>query len=47
MTLAMNGALTVRVEGRTLTAGEHSVEMSFIVTGMGEMRFDVKDTIHD
>ena len=47
MTLAMNGALTVRVEGRTLTAGEHSVEMAFIVTGMGEMRFDVKDTVHD
>jgi len=47
MTLAMNGALSVRVEGRTLAAGEHTVELAFIVTGMGEMRFDVKDTVHD
>ena len=47
MTLAMNGALTVRVEGRTLAPGEHTVEMAFIVTGMGEMRFDVKDAIDD
>jgi hydroxymethylglutaryl-CoA reductase (NADPH) len=45
MTLAMNGALTVRVDARTLSPGEHTVEMAFIVTGMGEMRFDVKDTI--
>lgn len=45
MTLAMNGTLTVRVHGRPLAAGEHAVEMAFIVTGMGEMRFDMKDTI--
>jgi hypothetical protein len=45
MTLAMNGALTVRAKGRTLAAGEHAIELAFIVTGMGEMRFDVKDVV--
>ncbi len=45
MTLAMNRDLTVRIDGHTLASGDHSIEMAFIVTGMGEMRFDVKDTI--
>ena len=45
MTLGMNAALTVRAQGRSLEPGEHSIELAFIVTGMGEMRFDVKDTI--
>ena len=47
ITLAMNRDLSVRVDGCTLTPGEHSIEMAFVVTGMGEMRFDVKDTIDD
>ena len=47
MTLAMNGALTVKVEGHSLAAGEHAIEMGFIVTGLGEMRFEVKDTVAD
>ena len=45
MTLPMNRALTVRVAGTTLVPGEHSIEMAFVVTGMGEMRFDMKDMI--
>lgn len=45
MTLPMNRDLTVTIDGRTLAPGEHSIEMAFLVTGMGEMRFDVKDTI--
>jgi len=47
MTLGMNATLTVRVDGRSLDPGEHTIELAFIVTGMGEMRFDVKDTLRD
>ncbi len=47
MTLAMNGALSVRIEGLTLATGEHAIEMGFIVSGMGEMRFEAKDAIAD
>ena len=47
MTLAMGRTLSVRAEGVTLEPGEHSIELGFVVTGMGEMRFDVKDSIPD
>lgn len=47
MTLPMNRALTVRVAGMMLPPGEHSIEMAFVVTAMGEMRFDMKDVIPD
>jgi hypothetical protein len=47
MTLAMGRAVTIRVAGRTLAAGKHKIAMGFIVTGMGEMRFDVTDAIAD
>jgi hydroxymethylglutaryl-CoA reductase (NADPH) len=45
MTLAMNRDLTVTVSGLTLAPGEHTIEMAFLVTGMGEMHFEVKDII--
>jgi hypothetical protein len=45
MTLALNRALSVRASALRLDPGEHQIELGFIVTGMGEMRFDVKDTI--
>jgi hypothetical protein len=47
MTLAMNRTLTVRVQGAALSPGEHRIEMAFVVTGMGEMRFDMKDVVCD
>ena len=47
MTLAMGRTLSVRAEGLELEPGEHSIELGFVVTGMGEMRFDVKDIVSD
>jgi hypothetical protein len=47
MTLAMGRSLSVKAEGVELLPGEHTVELGFMVTGMGEMRFDVKDSIAD
>jgi hypothetical protein len=47
MTLAMGRTLSVRATGLQLAPGEHSIELGFIVTGMGEMRFDVKDSLPD
>ena len=47
MTLPMNRALTIRVVGTTLAPGEHTIEMAFVVTAMGEMRFEMKDVITD
>ena len=44
-TLAMNGALTVAVRGPALAPGKHRVGVGFVVTGMGEMRFEVSDAI--
>jgi hypothetical protein len=45
MTLGMNATLTVEAAALALDPGEHTIELAFIVTGMGEMRFDVKDTL--
>lgn len=47
MTLAMGWTLSVRAEGVELSPGEHAIELGFVVTGMGEMRFDVRDTVAD
>jgi hypothetical protein len=44
-TLAMNRAVTVTVDGRTLDEGKHKLGIGFVVTGMGEMKFDVTDAI--
>jgi hydroxymethylglutaryl-CoA reductase (NADPH) len=45
MTLAMNKTVTIGVDGRTLTEGKHKIEVGFLVTGMGELQFDVTDAI--
>ena len=45
MTLGMNKVVTVTVEGRTLDPGKYNIGIGFIVTGMGEMAFDVTDAI--
>ena len=47
MTLALNKTVTITVGGRTLADGKHRVGMGFVVTGMGEMQFDVTDAIGD
>ena len=45
MTLGMHKTVTISVRGRTLSDGKHKIGMGFIVTGMGEMQFDVTDAI--
>lgn len=45
MTLGLNKSVTVRVDGITLDPGKHTIALGFVVTGMGEMRFDVTDAI--
>ena len=47
MTLAMNRAVTIEVDGEPLPPGKHRIDIGFIVTGMGEMRFDVSDAIEE
>lgn len=47
MTLAMNGTVTIAVEAAELPPGKHRIGMGFVVTGMGEMRFEVTDAIED
>ncbi|MEX2245942.1 MAG: hypothetical protein WEC75_04580 [Dehalococcoidia bacterium] len=46
-TLAMDRTLTVRVDGRTLADGPHTIGLGFIVTGIGEMAFEVTDAVTD
>ena len=45
MTLGLNKTVTISVDGRTLADGKHKIGIGFIVTGMGEMQFDVTDAI--
>lgn len=45
MTLGLNKAVTISVGGRPLDDGKHKIGMGFVVTGMGEMQFDVTDVI--
>ncbi len=45
MTLGLNRVVTISVAGRTLADGKHKLGIGFIVTGMGEMQFDVTDVI--
>jgi hydroxymethylglutaryl-CoA reductase (NADPH) len=45
MTLAMNRIVTIAVDGAPLAPGKHKIDIGFVVTGMGELRFDVTDAI--
>jgi hypothetical protein len=45
MTLGMNKTVTITVDGHSLTAGKHKIGIGFVVTGMGELAFDVTDAI--
>lgn len=44
-TLAMNGLVTVAVSGHPLADGKHRIGVGFMVTGMGQMRFEVTDVM--
>ncbi len=45
MTLGLNRAVTISIDGRTLTDGKHRLGIGFVVTGMGKMQFEVTDAI--
>lgn len=45
MSLGMNKTVTIGFDGRTLSDGKHKIEVGFLVTGMGELQFDVTDAI--
>ena len=47
MTLGMNKTVTMSVAGSALSPGKHKIGIGFLVTGMGEMTFDVTDAIGD
>lgn len=44
-TLAMNRTIVVRVEGRGLSAGTHTIGMGFEVPGLGTLKFDFTDVV--
>ena len=44
-TLALNKAITVVVKGAHLNPGNHALSMGFIVPGLGQLKFNVKDEI--
>ena len=46
-TLAMNKAITIRVEGATLESGPHKIGMGFEVPGLGTLKFDFTDVVSD
>ena len=46
-TLAMNKAITIRIEGTTLSPGPHKIGMGFDVPGLGTLRFDFIDSVQD
>jgi hypothetical protein len=45
MTLGLNRTVVIAVDGWQLDAGAHVIGIGFVVTGMGEMRFEVTDAI--
>ena len=46
-TIALNKAITIVVKGVRLGAGPHKIAMGFVVPGLGQLRFDVKDKISE
>lgn len=47
MTLGMNKVVTVAADAPPLVPGKHKIAIGFVVTGMGNMAFDVTDAIED
>ncbi len=46
-TIALNKAITIVVKGVSLEPGPHKIAMGFVVPGLGQLRFDVKDKISE
>lgn len=46
-TLTMNREATISVQGFRLSPGPHRVNVGFVVLGLGELRFDLVDTLAD
>ena len=44
-TIALNKAITIVVKDVRLDPGPHKIAMGFVVPGLGQLRFDVKDKI--
>ena len=45
MPVYVGSAFTVRVNGVTLDAGEHTINVSVLTREIGRLHFDVKDTV--
>jgi hypothetical protein len=45
ITLAMNRTVTIGADAPPLAEGKHKLGIGFIVSGMGQMEFDVTDAI--
>ena len=46
-TIALNKAITIVVKDVRLDPGPHKIAMGFVVPGLGQLRFDVKDKISE
>lgn len=44
-TIALNRTITINVRGAHLEPGQHRIELGFVVPGLGQLGFDVKDRI--
>ena len=44
-TIPLNKVITILVKGASLAPGTHKMTMGFVVPGLGQLRFDVKDEI--
>lgn len=46
-TIAMNKTITINVKGAQLERGQHRIALGFVVPGLGQLGFDVKDRIEE
>ncbi len=44
-TIALNKTITINVKGAHLESGQHRIALGFVVPGLGQLGFDVKDRI--
>jgi hydroxymethylglutaryl-CoA reductase (NADPH) len=45
MPVYIGSTFTIRVNGETLAAGEHAINVSVLTREIGQLHFDVKDTV--
>ena len=46
-TIALNKTITIKVKGPHLDPGQHRIALGFVVPGLGQLGFDVKDRIEE